>query len=83
MLLFLMILSLKGLQVLCSQYFQVLEICLSIVHISKTIVKFFERFHFGIILPVMLCKGMYNARYVITMNKSRVSQVGQLKIFPT
>ena len=46
-------LSLKGLQVLCSQYFQVLEICLSIVHISKTIVKFFERFHFGIILPVM------------------------------
>ena len=48
------LLCLKGLQVLCSQYFQVLEICLSIVHISKTIVKFFERFHFGIILPVML-----------------------------
>ena len=49
-----MILSLKGLQVLCSQYFQVLEICLSIVHMSKTIVKFFERFHSGIILPVIL-----------------------------
>ena len=49
-----MILSLKGLQVLCCQYFQVLEICLSIVHILKTIVKFFKRFHFGIILPVML-----------------------------
>ena len=51
---FVMILSLKGLQVLCSQYFQVLEICLSIVHMSKTIVKFFERFHSGIILPVIL-----------------------------
>ena len=51
---FVMILNLKGFQVLCSQYFQVLEICLSIFHISKTIVKFFERFHFGIILPVML-----------------------------
>ena len=49
-----MILSLKGFQVLCSQYFQVLEICLFIVNISKMIVKFFERFHFGIILPVML-----------------------------
>ena len=48
------ILRLKGLQVLCSQYFQGLEICLSIARISKTIVKFFERFHFGIILPVML-----------------------------
>ena len=50
---FVMILSLKGLQVLCSQFFQVLEIFLSIVHISKTVVKFFERFQFGIILPVM------------------------------
>ena len=49
-----MILSLKWLQVLCYQYFQVLEICLPIIHISKTIVKFFERFNFGIILPVML-----------------------------
>ena len=49
-----MILSLEGLQVLCSQYFQVLEICLSITHISKTIVKFFERFHFGRTLHVML-----------------------------
>ena len=49
-----MILSLKGLQVLCSQYFQVLEICLSIAHISKMNVKFFERFQFGIILPVLL-----------------------------
>ena len=49
-----MILNLKGFQVLRSQYFQILEICFSIVHISKTIVKFFERFHFGIILPVML-----------------------------
>ena len=49
-----MILNLKGLQVLRPQYFQVLEICLSIVRISKTIVKFFERFYFGIILPVML-----------------------------
>ena len=48
---FVMILNLKELQVLFSQYFQVLEICLSIVHISKTI---FERFQFGIILPVML-----------------------------
>ena len=48
------ILRLKGLQVLCSQYFQGLEICLSIARISKTIVKFFERFHFGITLPVML-----------------------------
>ena len=55
------------------------------IHCSyfKTIVKFFERFHFGIILPVMFCRGMYNARYVITMNKSTVSQVGKLKIFPT
>ena len=51
---FVMILSLNALQVLCSQYFQVLEIYLSIVHISKTIVTFFERSHFGIILPVML-----------------------------
>ena len=51
--LFVMILNLKELQVLCSQYFQVLEICLSIACISKTIVNFFERFHFGIILPVM------------------------------
>ena len=51
---FFMISSLKGLQVLCSQYFQVVEFCLSIVHISKTIVKFVEIFHFGIILPVML-----------------------------
>ena len=51
---FVMVLSLKGLQVLCSQYFQVLEISLSIVHVSKAIVKFFERLHFGIILPVML-----------------------------
>ena len=51
---FVMILSLNALQVLCSQYFQVVEICLSIVHISKTIVTFFERSHFGIILPVML-----------------------------
>ena len=51
---FVMILSLEGLQVLCSQYFQVLEICLSITHISKTIVKFFERFHFGRTLHVML-----------------------------
>ena len=51
---FVMILNLKGLQVLRPQYFQVLEICLSIVRISKTIVKFFERFYFGIILPVML-----------------------------
>ena len=51
---FVMILSLKGLQVSYSQYFQVLEICLSIVNISKTIITFFERFHFGIILPVML-----------------------------
>ena len=51
---FVMVLSLKGLQVLCSQYFQVLEIILSIVHVSKAIVKFFERLHFGIILPVML-----------------------------
>ena len=42
------------LQVLSFQYFQVLEIYLSLVHISKTIVKFFERFHFVIILPVML-----------------------------
>ena len=49
-----MILTLKGLQVLRSKYFQVLEICLFIVHISKTIVKFFERLHFEIILPVML-----------------------------
>ena len=31
---FVMILSLKGLQVLCSQYFQVLDICLSIARIS-------------------------------------------------
>ena len=30
---FVMVSSLKGLQVLCSRYFQVLEICLSIVHI--------------------------------------------------
>ena len=49
-----MILSLKVLQVLCYQYFQVLEICLSIARISKTIVKFFEKFHFGIFIPVML-----------------------------
>ena len=48
---FVMILSLK---VSYSQYFQILEICLSIVNISKTIITFFERFHFGIILPVML-----------------------------
>ena len=48
---FVMILSLK---VSYSQYFHILEICLSIVNISKTIITFFERFHFGIILPVML-----------------------------
>ena len=52
--LFVMILSLKGLRVLYSQYFQVLEICLSVVHVSKSIVKVFDGFHLGIILPVML-----------------------------
>ena len=52
--LFVMILNLKELQVLCSQYFQVLEICLSIACISKMIFKFFKRFHYGIILTVML-----------------------------
>ena len=52
--LFVMVLSLKGLRVLYSQYFQVLEVCLSIVHISKSFVKVFEGFHLGIILPVML-----------------------------
>ena len=62
-----MILSLKGLQVLCSQYFQVSEICLSIVHISKSIVKFVERFHYGIILATV--RVLYNTRPVITMNK--------------
>ena len=31
---FVMILNLKGVQVLCSQYFQVLEICLSITHLA-------------------------------------------------
>ena len=44
--------------ILLSSYVKVvmilLELCLSIVHISKTIVNFFERFHFGIILPVIL-----------------------------
>ena len=41
-----MILSLKGLQVLCSHNLQVLKICLSIVQISKTIVKFFWKISF-------------------------------------
>ena len=47
------ILSLKWLQVLCSQYFQVLEICLSIAHIQKPLLNFLKD-HFGIVLHVML-----------------------------
>ena len=47
------ILSLKWLQVLCSQYFQVLEICLSIAHIQRQLLIFLKD-HFGIVLHAML-----------------------------
>ena len=66
---FFMILSLKGLQVFCSHNFQVLEIYLSIVQISKT--------NFCDPLKYFLFEFFY------TMNKSRVSQEGKLEVFPT